>query len=103
VPFDEEDVHLAVDCGLSRPDAGFLPTRWRRATGRERRYMGAMARSGEDHPRSGSAAELIMSSATAVGDVRDSALKNGLVLGPNTTDRFHRPARGDFIRRQIAE
>ncbi len=90
VPFDEEDAHFAVDLGLSRPNAGFLPSRWRRATERERRYMGAMARSGEDQPRSGTAAELIGSSATAVSDVRDSPLNKGLILGPNTTGSLSR-------------
>src|SRR5882757_6435215 len=35
-PFDEEDAELAVEVGLARLDDGFFPSRWRRATERER-------------------------------------------------------------------
>jgi hypothetical protein len=104
VPFDEEDAHLAVDLGLSRLDEGFFPSRWRRATERERRYMAAMASSGEDQPRSGRIAELMGSSATAVSDVRDSALKKGLIWAPeHGRIAFTVPHMGDFIRRQIVD
>jgi type II secretory pathway predicted ATPase ExeA len=103
-PFDEEDAQLAVEVGLSRLDEGFFPSRWHRATERERRYMTAIARSGEQQPRSSQVAQLMGSTATAVSDVRDSALKKGLIWAPeHGRVAFTVPHMADFIRRQARE
>lgn len=103
-PFDEEDAELAVEVGLARLDDGFFPSRWRRATERERRYMTAMAQTGEEQPRSGHIAQAMGSTATAVSDVRDSAIKKGLVWAPeHGRVAFTVPHMADFIRRQIAD
>lgn len=104
VPFDDQDAHLAVEVGLARLDDGFFPSRWRRATERERRYLTAIARSGEDQPRSSRIAHLMGSAPTAVSDVRDSALKKGLIWAPeHGRIAFTVPHMADFIRRQAAE
>ncbi|WP_457142333.1 ATP-binding protein [Mycobacterium sp. URHB0021] len=103
-PFDTEDAQLAVEVGLARLDEGFFPSRWRRATDRERRYMTAMARTAEEQPRTGHVAQLMGSAATAVSDVRDSALKKGLIWAPeHGRIAFTVPHMADFIRRQAHE
>ncbi|MCP9276947.1 ATP-binding protein [Mycolicibacterium arenosum] len=103
-PFDEEDAYLAVEVGVKRLDEGFFPSRWRRATERERRYMAAIAHTGEESPRSGQVARLMGASASAVSDVRDSALKKGLIWAPeHGRIAFTVPHMADFIRRQAGD
>ncbi len=58
-PFQTEDAELAVEVGRRHLDEGFFPSRWNRATDRERRYLTALAATGEDAPRSGKVAELM--------------------------------------------
>ncbi|WP_249354059.1 hypothetical protein [Rhodococcus sp. USK13] len=55
-PFDTEDAHTAVEEGRRALDDGFFPSRWTRATDRERRYLRAIAATGETTPRSGKVA-----------------------------------------------
>jgi DNA polymerase III delta prime subunit len=103
-PFDEEDAHLAVDVGLARLDDGFFPSRWRRATARERRYLTAIAETGEDQPRSTHVAQAMGVTPSAVSDVREAAIKKGLIWAPERGRvAFTVPHMADFIRRQITE
>jgi hypothetical protein len=100
-PFEDEDAHLAVQVGVARLDDGFFPSRWRRATDRERRYMTALASTGEDQPRSAHVAQAMGITASAASDVRDSAIKKGLIWAPeHGRVAFTVPHMADFIRRQ---
>lgn len=50
-----------------------------RATERERRYLTALAETGLEQPPSGQVAALMGSTANGVSDVRNSAMKKGLI------------------------
>ncbi len=100
-PFDTEDAHTAVEEGRRALDDGFFPSRWTRATDRERRYLRAIAETGEPTPRSGKVAAAMGVATTAVSDVRDSAIKKGLIWSPeHGRIAFTVPGMADFIRRQ---
>lgn len=99
--FDAEDAHLAVHLGRQALDSGFFPSRWTRATDRERRYLRAMARTGESAPRSGRVAAEMGTTTTAVSDLRDSTIKKGLIWSPeHGRVAFTVPHMADFILRQ---
>ncbi|WP_395704418.1 ATP-binding protein [Rhodococcus ruber] len=103
-PFQLEDAELAVEVGRRHLDEGFFPSRWNRATDRERRYLAALAAAGEEAPRSGKVAQLMGSTATGVSDVRNSAIRKGLIWAPeHGRIAFTVPGMADFIRRQPAE
>lgn len=100
-PFQVDDAELAVEVGRSHLDDGFFPSRWTRATDRERRYLTALAATDEDTPRSAKVAELMGSTPSGVSDVRDSAIRKGLVWAPeHGRIAFTVPGMADFIRRQ---
>ena len=48
-------------------------------TPRERKYLAAMSTLGEDHPRSAKVAEAMGSTAAGTSEVRNSAIKRGLI------------------------
>jgi hypothetical protein len=99
--FDSEDAHLAVEEGRRALDDGFFPSRWTRAPDRERRYLRAIAETGEPTPRSGKVAAAMGVATTAVSDVRDSAIKKGLIWSPeHGRIAFTVPGMADFNRRQ---
>jgi hypothetical protein len=52
-PFDTEDAHPAVEEGRRALDDGFIPSRWTQATDRERRYLRAIAETGNPLPGPG--------------------------------------------------
>lgn len=96
-----EDAHDAVEEGWRALDDGFFPSRWKRATDRERRYLRAIAETGEDSPRSAVVAGVMGLGTNGVSDVRDSAIKKGLVWSPeHGRIAFTVPGMADFIRRQ---
>lgn len=100
-PFQVDDAQLAVEIGRSHLDEGFFPSRWNRTTERERRYLRALAATGEDEPRSGKVAELMGVTVGGASDVRDSAIRKGLVWAPeHGRIAFTVPGMADFIRRQ---
>ncbi|RRQ26215.1 ATP-binding protein [Rhodococcus sp. Eu-32] len=102
--FDTDDAHLAVEDGRRALDGGFFPSRWTRATDRERRYMRALALTGESNPRSGRVAAEMGLTTTSVSDIRDSAIKKGLIWAPeHGRISFTVPGMADFIRRQSTE
>ncbi|WP_072713668.1 ATP-binding protein [Rhodococcus rhodnii] len=102
-PFQLEDAELAVEVGREHLDEGFFPSRWDRATDRERRYLTAIADTGEETPRSGKVAALMGVTVSGVSDVRDSAIRKGLVWAPeHGRIAFTVPGMADFIRRRPA-
>ncbi len=103
-PFEVDDSLLAVEVGRRALDEGFFPSRWNRATDRERRYLRAIAATGEDQPRSGTVAAAMGSTTAGVSDVRDLAIKKGLVWPPeHGRIAFTVPGMSEFIRRQPTE
>lgn len=103
-PFELSDAELAVDVGRRHLDEGFFPSRWDRATDRERRYMRALSVTGEQQPRSGKVAELMGSTPGGVSDVRDTAIRKGLIWAPeHGRIAFTVPGMADFILRQSTE
>ena len=103
-PFDDDDAHLAVEVGRTHLDEGFFPSRWTRTTERERRYLTALANTGLEQPPSGQVAALMGSTANGVSDVRNSALKKGLIWAPeHGRIAFTVPGMAEFIRRQPLE
>lgn len=103
-PFGLEDAELALDVGRAALDDGFFPSRWDRATPGERRYLRAIAETGDDQPRSGHVAAAMGVRTSAISEVRDSALKKGLVWAPaHGRIAFSVPGMADFIRRQPTE
>ncbi|MBS9376246.1 hypothetical protein [Rhodococcus sp. B50] len=68
-PFQADDAELAVEVGRRHLDEGFFLSWWNRATERERRYLRALAATGEDAPRSGKVAELMGTTASGVSDM----------------------------------
>lgn len=101
IPFDTDDATLAVEIGRRHLDDGFFPSRWTRTTDRERRYLTAIAETGEPAPRSGQVAQRMGATTTAISDIRDSAMKKGLVWSPeHGRIAFSVPGMAEFIRRQ---
>lgn len=104
IPFDDDDAHLAVEVGRTHLDDGFFPSRWIRATDRERRYLTALAETGLEQPPTGQVAALMGSTANGVSDVRNSAMKKGLIWAPeHGRIAFTVPGMSEFIRRQPSD
>ena len=100
-PFKEEDALTAVNAGLLRLDSGFFPSRWDRATPKEREYMLAMAEDGEGPSSTRQVAERLGSKAASVGPHRAQLIAKGLVYSPEYGEiAFTVPGMADFIRRQ---
>ncbi|MDV8071385.1 ATP-binding protein [Rhodococcus sp. IEGM 1366] len=100
-PFELADALGAVEVGRRHLDDGFFPSRWDRATPRERKYLAAMSTLGEDQPRSAKVAAAMGSTAAGTSEVRDSAIKRGLIWAPERGRiAFTVPGMADFIRRQ---
>ena len=74
-PFTADDAHEALAAGRAQLDQGFYPSRWDRATPAERRYLRAIAATGEPNPKT---ASLSIPQSTA-GPVRASLIKKGIV------------------------
>ncbi|MDV6271753.1 hypothetical protein [Rhodococcus globerulus] len=100
-PFELADALGAIEVGRRHLDEGFFPSRWDRATPRERKYLAAMSTLGEDQPRSAGVAEVMGPTASGSSEVRDSAIKRGLIWSPERGRiAFTVPGMGDFIRRR---
>jgi hypothetical protein len=97
--FTAADAEAAIRIGTARLDAGFFPSRWDRASDREREYMRALALIG-DSARTADIAELLDSPITALSGVREALIRKGLVYVPMRGElAFTVPMMGDYIRR----
>jgi hypothetical protein len=101
-PITADDAHDAVEAGVAALDSGFFPSRWNRATDAERRYLRAIAETGEEAPRSGKVAQVMGVAGSAnVSMFRDSTIRKGLVWAPeHGRVAFTVPFMAQFIRRQ---
>jgi hypothetical protein len=99
--FTATDADTAITLGTMQLDAGFFPSRWDRASEREREYMQAMADLGEP-ARTADIAELLHSTPGALSGVREALIHKGLVYSPARGDlSFTVPMMGDYIRRLL--
>lgn len=99
--FTPDDAFDAVDVGRRALDDGFFPSRWDRATERERAYLRAIAETGEDQPRTASVAAGLGVTLRGASGLRDSTIAKGLVWAPeHGRIAFSVPGMADFIRRQ---
>jgi len=81
-PFTEEHAREASKIGLQRLDAGFFPSRWDRATPRERDYLAAMAQDHGMDSSSAAVAERMGTTIQSMGPTRAQLISKGLVYSP---------------------
>ena len=97
VPFTAEDARFAVEIGREQLDQGFYPSRWERATPGERKYLRAIAETGESQPKTSS----LSIPQSAAGPVRASLIKKGILYSAERGRiGFTVPGMGGFIARQ---
>lgn len=96
-PFADDDAAAAIEVGTAHLDQGFFPSRWDRATPAERRYLRAIADTGQLTPKT---ADLSITQNTA-GPLRASLIRKGIVYSPeHGRIAFTVPGMGAFIDRQ---
>lgn len=96
-PFTSKDAEDALEIGREQLDQGFYPSRWNRATPAERKYLRAIAETGEREPKT---ATLSIPQNTA-GPVRASLIKKGIIYSPERGRiAFTVPGMAGFIERQ---
>jgi DNA polymerase III delta prime subunit len=97
VPFGKDDAIDAIATGTNHLDQGFFPSRWNRATPAERRYLRAIADTGEPDPKTSS---LAIPQRTA-GPFRAALIKKGIIYSPeHGRISFTVPGMAAFIARQ---
>lgn len=96
-PFSAVDAAAAIEMGTTQLDQGFFPSRWDRATPAERRYLRAIADTGEQAPKTAS----LSISQSAGGPFRAALIKKGIVYSPeHGRISFTVPGMAAFIARQ---
>lgn len=96
-PFTPDDAHEALIAGRAQLDQGFYPSRWDRTTPAERRYLRAIADTGEPNPKTAS----LSISQSAAGPVRASLIKKGIIYSAERGRiGFTVPGMAAFIERQ---
>lgn len=96
-PFSLDDAIAAIDLGTAHLDQGFFPSRWDRATPAERRYLRAIADTGQNAPKT---ADLSIRQSTA-GPLRAALIRKGIVYSPeHGRIAFTVPGMASFIARQ---
>ncbi|BCT78074.1 ATPase [Sinomonas cyclohexanicum] len=103
-PFTGDEAQEAVRVGQQRLDAGFFPSRWDRATPRERDYMNAMAADGDGPTATGAIAARLGKKVTSLGPTRAQLIAKGLIYPPEYGKvAFTVPGMAEFIARQYQE
>lgn len=96
-PFTDSDAAAAIEAGTTHLDQGFFPSRWDRATPSERRYLRAIAETGEIAPKTAS----LSIPQRASGPFRAALIKKGIVYSPeHGRISFTVPGMAAFIARQ---
>lgn len=96
-PFTRLDAEAAIDIGTEQLDHGFFPSRWDRATPAERKYLRAIADTGETAPRTAS----LSITQNAAGPHRASLIDKGIIYAPERGRiSFTVPGMAAFIARQ---
>jgi hypothetical protein len=103
-PFTAEDAKIASRVGLQRLDSGFFPSRWDRATPRERQYLAAMAQDDEEGSSSSMVAERLGTTPQSLGPTRAQLISKGLIFAPeHGRIAFTVPGMSAYIARQHFE
>lgn len=96
-PFTVADAQEALVAGRAQLDQGFYPSRWDRTTPAERRYLRAIAATGESNPKTSS----LSISQSAASPFRASLIEKGIIY---SSERgrigFTVPGMASFIERQ---
>ena len=96
-PFTPDDAREALVAGRAQLDQGFYPSRWDRTTPAERRYLRAIAATGEPNPKTSS----LSISQSAASVARASLIDKGIIY---SSERgrigFTVPGMSTFIARQ---
>jgi hypothetical protein len=100
-PITLADAEVGIRDGREKLDSGFFRARWDRATPAERRYLAAMARSGEGPVTTPEVANRLGRKLTSLGPVRATLIAKGLVYSPEHGQvAFTVPGMDEFIARQ---
>jgi hypothetical protein len=96
-PFTMRDALDALDIGRDQLDQGFYPSRWDRATPAERKYLRAIAATGEAQPKTAS----LSIPQSASGPARAKLIRKGIIYSAERGRiGFTVPGMGGFINRQ---
>lgn len=96
-PFTAEDAREALAMGRAQLDQGFYPSRWDRTTPSERRYLRAIAATGEPNPRTAS----LSIPQSAASPARASLIEKGVIYSPERGRiGFTVPGMASFVERQ---
>lgn len=99
---DDDDAEAAITIGYWELDMGFYPSRWERATPKERSYMRAMASLGDENYSTGDIVRSLHSSLSGQSKVRQGLIDKGIVFAPDRGRlSFTVPGMAAYIRRQF--
>ena len=103
-PITLSDVLASTDVVTRRLDENFFRVRFDRLTPREKKYLRAMAELGRDPYRTGDIADVMGTNIKALGPVRASLIKKGMVYSPSHGDMaFTVPLFDAFMRRAMLD
>lgn len=103
-PFTPEDAKIAIQAGLRQLDAGFFPSRWDRATPRERDYLTAMTQDTDQPSQTGQIAHRLGRKPTSLGKIRAELVTKGIIYSPEYGQvAFTVPGMAAYIHRQNHE
>ncbi len=99
-PISKEDVAITTPKVIEKLDESFFRVRFDRLTPKEKEYLRAMAELGPGPHRSGDIAAILNVRVQAVGAVRDSLIKKGMIYSPIHGDTaFTVPLFDQFMKR----
>lgn len=97
-PFTVDDASAGLAIGRAQLDQGFYPSRWDRATPAERRYLRAIADTGEPHPKTA----VLSIPQSSSGPVRANLIRKGIIYSAERGRiGFTVPGMAGFIGRQV--
>ena len=103
-PITLNDVSATTEVVTRRLDENFFRVRFDRLTPREKKYLRAMAELGHDPYRTGDIAAVMGMNIKALGPVRASLIKKGMVYSPSHGDMaFTVPLFDAFMRRAMPD
>lgn len=100
-PISGDDVRKASEKAIRQLDESFFKVRFDRLTKREKDFLFAMMHVGGDQQRSGDIAEQLGLKVTAIGPLRSSLIRKGMIYSPAHGDNvFTVPLFDGYLRRQ---
>lgn len=103
-PITLEIILTTTGTVINRLDCNFFRVRFDRLTPSEKQFLRAMANFGQDKCRTSDVADLLGSKLTALGPVRASLIKKGMIFSPGHGEMaFTVPLFDEFMRRTMPE